>query len=129
MGVFELHPPTAVQVRSPEEAARRRLVGEWHYRPPGGEAFTDMALRVRQFINDLSLAAPGRRVLLVAHDGVLLALRYVLTGIGAAAPEELPPVPNASVSQWGTDGRTLRLLTWGHTAHLNALTTTQGASS
>ncbi|MGV9341595.1 hypothetical protein [Streptomyces sp. NPDC003688] len=74
-------------------------------------------------------AAPGRRVLLAAHDGVLLALRYVLAGIGAAAPEELPPVPNASLSQWGTDGRTVRLLTWGDTAHLSTLTSTEGVSS
>ncbi|MFG3197855.1 histidine phosphatase family protein [Streptomyces sp. NPDC048208] len=121
MGVFELYPPTAVQARSPEEAARRRLLGEWHYRPPGGEAFTDVALRVRQFIADLSQAASGRRVLLVAHDGVLLALRHVLAGIGTAAPEDLPPVPNASLSHWCTDGRTLRLHTWGGTHHLATL--------
>ncbi|MFC9154625.1 histidine phosphatase family protein [Streptomyces bauhiniae] len=119
MGIFELHPPTAVQARSPEEAARRVLLGEWHYRPPGGEALTDVALRVRQFITDLSQAAAGRRVLLVTHDAVLLALRYVLAGIGAAAPEHLPPVPNASLSHWDTDGRTLRLRTWGDTAHLD----------
>ncbi|MFF9396768.1 histidine phosphatase family protein [Streptomyces griseoluteus] len=101
-------------------------MGEWHYRPPGGEAFTDVALRVRQFISDLSQAVPGRRVLPVARDGVLIALRYVLAGIGAAAPEELPPVPNASLSEWGSDGRTLRLLTWGDTAHLSTLTSTEG---
>ncbi|TGN79482.1 histidine phosphatase family protein [Streptomyces bauhiniae] len=117
-GVFELHPPTAVRARNPEEADRRRLLGEWHYRPPGGEALTDVALRVRQFLTDLSQAAPGRRVLLVTHDGVLLALRYVLAGIGATAPGHLPPVPNASLSHWHTDGRTLRLHTWGDTAHL-----------
>ncbi|MFJ5520269.1 histidine phosphatase family protein [Streptomyces griseoluteus] len=120
-GVFELHPPTAVQARSPEEASRRRLVGEWHYRPPGGEALTDVALRVRQFMTDLAQAASGRRVLLVTHDGVLLALRHALAGIGAAAPGHLPPVPNASLSHWTPDGRTLRLRTWGDTAHLAGL--------
>ncbi|MGW5048788.1 histidine phosphatase family protein [Streptomyces griseoluteus] len=123
-GIFELHPPTAVQARSPEEACRRRLLGEWHYRPPGGEALTDVVLRVRQFVTDLSQAAAGRRVLLVTHDGVLLALRHALAGIGAAAPGHLPPVPNASLSHWTTDGRTLRLHTWGDTAHLAGLSPT-----
>jgi broad specificity phosphatase PhoE len=115
MGVFELHPPTALRARAPEEAARRELLGDWYYRPPGGEAFTDVAVRVGQFVTDLGRAAPGRRVLLVAHDGVLIALRHVLGGIGATAPEHLPPVPNASVSHWSGDGRRLRLVTWGET--------------
>ncbi|MFJ4713881.1 histidine phosphatase family protein [Streptomyces sp. NPDC088785] len=118
MGVFELHPPSVVRARSPEEAARRALSGEWHYRPPGGEALTDVALRVGQFLSDLCRAAPGRRVLLVAHDSVLVALRHVLAGTGAVPSEELPPVPNASLSHWESDGRALRLRTWGDTAHL-----------
>jgi broad specificity phosphatase PhoE len=118
MGVFELHPPTALRARAPEEAARRELLGDWFYRPPGGEAFTDVTVRVGQFVSDLGRAAPGRRVLVVAHDGVLIALRHVLAGIGATAPEQLPPVPNASVSHWNGDGHRLRLISWGDTAHL-----------
>ena len=120
MGVFELHPPAAVHARAPEEAARRELLGEWYYRPPGGEAFTDVAVRVGQFVSDLGRAAPGQRVLVVAHDGVLVALRYVLAGIGATAPEQLPPVPNASVSSWTGDGHQLHLSTWGDTRHLTS---------
>ncbi|WP_151771141.1 histidine phosphatase family protein [Streptomyces abyssomicinicus] len=118
MGVFELHPAPALRARAPREAARRELLGDWYYRPPGGEAFTDVAVRVGQFVSDLGRAAPGRRVLLVAHDGVLVALRHVLAGIGATAPEALPPVPNASVSYWAGDGHRLRLASWGDTAHL-----------
>jgi broad specificity phosphatase PhoE len=121
MGVFELHPPAASRARAPEEAARRALLGEWYYRPPGGEAFTDVAVRVGQFVSDLGRAAPGRRVLVVAHDGIVIALRHVLTGIGATAPQELPPVPNASVSHWHGDGQRLRLTAWGDTAHLSSL--------
>ncbi|MFF9896835.1 histidine phosphatase family protein [Streptomyces longispororuber] len=126
MGIFELHPPAALHARAPEEAARRALLGEWHYRPPGGEAFTDVAVRVGQFVTDLTAAAPGRRVLVVAHDAVVIALRYVTAGIGAEAPDRLPPVPNASVSHWRGDGRHLALVSWGNTSHLIA-PTTQGA--
>jgi broad specificity phosphatase PhoE len=126
MGVFELHPAAALRARAPEEAARRELLGEWNYRPPGGEAFTDVAVRVGQFVSDLGRAAPGRRVLVVAHDGVVVALRHVLAGIGAVAPERLPPVPNASVSSWDGDGHRLRLTSWGDTAHLAPTDTTGG---
>ncbi|MFD3525147.1 histidine phosphatase family protein [Streptomyces sp. NPDC058653] len=109
MGIFELHPPAALHARSPEEAARRELLGEWYYRPPGGEAFTDVGVRVGQFVSDLGRAAPGRRVLVVAHDGVIIALRHVLSGVGATAPDRLPPVPNASVSSWVGVSHQLRL--------------------
>lgn len=128
MGVFELHPPGALKARAPEEAFRRELMGEWCYRPPGGEAFTDVAVRVGQFISDLGRAAPGRRVLIVAHDGVIIALRYVLAGIGATASEDLPPIPNASVSHWIGDGRRLRLATWGYTGHLTSPDSAEGTA-
>lgn len=118
MGVFELHPPGALRARAPEEAARRALLGEWTYRPPGGEAMTDVALRVRDFVTELDRAAPGRRVLLVAHDAIVVTLRFVLAGLGAPSPETLPPVPNASVSWWNGDGGRLRLVQWGDTTHL-----------
>ncbi|MEU3620166.1 histidine phosphatase family protein [Streptomyces sp. NPDC006872] len=126
MGVFELHPPSALAARAPEEAARRAMLGEWSYRPPGGEALADVALRVRDFTTELAGAAAGRRVLLVAHDAVVIALRYVLSGLGAPVPHDLPPVPNASVTHWRGDGRHLRLAHWGQTAHLTDIAVPEG---
>lgn len=119
MGVFELHPPTALRARAPEEAQRRALLGEWFYRPPGGEALADVALRVRDFTAELDRAAPGQRVLVVAHDAVVVALRFVLAGLGAPSPENLPPVPNASVSSWHRNGQHLVLRHWGDITHLD----------
>jgi probable phosphoglycerate mutase len=118
MGVFELHPPRAIAARAPEESARRARVGEWHYRPPGGESLADVALRVRDFLDRLDAVAGGRRVLLVAHDAVVVALRYAVEGVGAPVPDGLTPVPNASVSSWTGDGTRLRLTGFGGTGHL-----------
>ncbi|MDR6981031.1 broad specificity phosphatase PhoE [Streptomyces sp. 3330] len=126
MGVFELHPPAALAARAPAEAARRALLGEWSYRPPGGEALADVALRVRDFTSELAGAAAGRRVLLVAHDAIVIALRHVLAGLGAPVPHALPPVPHASVTHWRGDGRHLRLAQWGRTAHLAGLARPEG---
>ncbi|MDT0266767.1 histidine phosphatase family protein [Streptomyces sp. DSM 44915] len=117
MGVFELLTPLAVERRAPEEATRRAAVGEWRYRPPGGESLADVTLRVRDFLTELAAAAPGRRVLLVAHDAVLVAAGRVIEGIGAEPPAAAP-VPNASLSRWIADGSRLRAAEFGDTAHL-----------
>ncbi|MCF3962249.1 histidine phosphatase family protein [Streptomyces fuscigenes] len=123
MGVFELLPPPALRARAPEEAARRDRLGEWFYRPPGGESLADVALRVRDFLTELRAAddTPAH-VLLVAHDSVVLSVRHVLAGIGDPVPEETP-VPNASVSSWQRApgaASPLRLVEFGSTGHLTA---------
>ncbi|WP_051133661.1 histidine phosphatase family protein [Nocardia paucivorans] len=123
MGVFELFPPAALRARAPEEGARRERVGTWVYRPPGGESLADVVLRVRGFLIDLERVAAGRRVLLVTHDAVVTALRYIAAGLGAPAPKGLDPVPNASVSQWRNEGGSLILAQWGRITHLEGGTT------
>ncbi|WP_107081832.1 histidine phosphatase family protein [Streptomyces sp. SBT349] len=118
MGRYELHTEAALRARDPEEAERRARVGEWRYRPPGGESLADVALRVTALLADLSDAAAGHRVLVVAHDAVVVALRHVIEGVGAPVPAGLPPVPTASVSRWTGDGTRLTLTDFGSTAHL-----------
>lgn len=118
MGVFELHPYKAIRRRSPEEAARRERVGNWVYRPPGGESLADVALRVRSFLDELDVVAAGEQVLVVTHDAVVMSMRYILEGMGAPVPDHLEPVPNASVSQWRREGPRLELRVWGEVGHL-----------
>ncbi|GHG50322.1 histidine phosphatase family protein [Streptomyces griseocarneus] len=117
MGVFELLTPAAIRTRAPEEAARRERVGEWFYRPPGGESLADVTLRIRDFLTEIGDSALGRRVALVAHDAVVVALRHALAGLGSPAPEAAP-VANASVTRWEGDGTHLHLAEFGTTTHL-----------
>ncbi|WP_037869825.1 histidine phosphatase family protein [Streptomyces sp. SPB074] len=117
-GVFALHPPAAVRALDPREAERRARVGTWYHRPPGGEALTDVMVRVGQFLTELSRAATGRRVLLVAHDAVVVAVRQYFGGIGHPVPDRLPPVPNASVSHWVSESGRLGLVDWAGVDHL-----------
>ncbi|MFC4128329.1 histidine phosphatase family protein [Nocardia rhizosphaerae] len=119
MGVFELHPYRAIRRRSPAEATRRQQVGNWVYRPPGGESLADVALRVRGFLDELDVVAAGEQVLVVSHDAVVLTMRYVLDGLGAPVPDSVEPVPNASVSQWRREGPRLALRVWGAVGHLS----------
>ncbi|KJY40623.1 phosphoglycerate mutase, partial [Streptomyces sp. NRRL B-1568] len=113
----ELLTPPAILDRFPEEAARRDRVGEWFYRPSGGESLADVTLRLRDFLTELGDGAAGRRVLIVAHDAVVVAVRHVLDGLGSPAPDAAP-VANASVSRWDGDGSVLRLAEYGTTTHL-----------
>ncbi|MFI1095670.1 histidine phosphatase family protein [Streptomyces sp. NPDC020917] len=118
MGVLELLTPAAMRERAPEEAARRLRVGDRSYRPPGGESSADVTLRVRDFLGELSGSAPPRaHVLLVAHDAVVLAVRQVLSGIGAPDPGPVE-IPNASVSRWDGDGTRMRLAEFAAVGHL-----------
>lgn len=49
LGILDLLTWQGVQELHPEEAARRRHLGKFSHRPPGGESWADVALRLRSF--------------------------------------------------------------------------------
>lgn len=118
LGVLEMLTSTAIRQRFPEETDRRHRVGDFYYRPPGGESFPDVALRVRAFLADLDRADAARRVLLVVHDSVVTMLRYVLEGLTEEELREVEPVRNASVTRWTRDRGRMRLVHYNRTDHL-----------
>jgi broad specificity phosphatase PhoE len=63
LGVLYGLTPKGVAARFPEEAARKERDGKFYYRPPGGEAWIDVALRLRVLLADLDREHPGGRVL------------------------------------------------------------------
>ncbi|GES06647.1 histidine phosphatase family protein [Acrocarpospora macrocephala] len=77
------------------------------YRPPDGESFRDVAERLREVVAEIE-ADGHRRVLIVAHDAVVLFLRQILEGLSdeevlAIAAEGL--ADNGSITSWqGTEG-------------------------
>jgi len=78
MGDLELLTRAAVDARFPQEAARRAAVGERDYAPPGGESFSDVGVRLQSFLDDLNRTHAGSRVVVVAHDAVVLMMRAVV---------------------------------------------------
>lgn len=122
MGVLELMTAAAIAERFPAEAARCAREGEFRYRPPGGESFLDIAARLRTLLHDLDAGHAGERVLLVAHDAVVLMLRQLIEELSLVELEVLArePVANASVTRF--DGRSGRLAVaeYNVTAHLAA---------
>ncbi|GAA2131688.1 histidine phosphatase family protein [Kitasatospora kazusensis] len=118
LGVLEMLTRAAIDKEHPAEAARRRKMGELYYRPPGGESFLDVALRVRSLLRDLSEEEAGRPVLLVAHDCTVLMLRYVLDHLTEPQLLDLGPVRNCSTSLWRDRGDRLTPDLWNETSHL-----------
>jgi 2,3-bisphosphoglycerate-dependent phosphoglycerate mutase len=62
----------------PQEAALRTHIGKFYYRPPGGESWCDVILRLRSVLDQIQLQHRGERVLIVAHQVIVLAFRYLL---------------------------------------------------
>lgn len=101
LGVLDGLTSHGVAERFPDEAARRDHLGKMYYRPPGGESWADVALRLRSVVGDLVRAEPDRRVLVVCHDAVIWLLRYVceqMTEDRLMAEVDARSVRNASVT-------------------------------
>ena len=67
-----------ITAKFPHEAEQRARIGKFYYRPPGGESWCDVALRIRSLLEHLATAYRGERVLLVSHQVVVLCARYVI---------------------------------------------------
>ncbi|MFE7561389.1 histidine phosphatase family protein [Kitasatospora sp. NPDC057500] len=118
LGILEMLTKAAIETGHPGEAARRRKMGELYYRPPGGESWADVALRVRSVLRDICAEEAGRPVLVVAHDCTVLMLRYVLDRLTEEQLTALEPVRNCSASVWRAEGGRLRPDRWNQTGHL-----------
>ena len=109
LGDLEMLTEAAVAERFPEEPERYRQAGPFRYRPPGGETFDDIAARLTSFMTDLSAREAGRRVVVVAHDSVVLMMRAVIEGLGLDAVAEVNAqgfVRNASITVFdGSSGK------------------------
>ena len=102
LGVLDLLTSAGVQARFPEEAQRRSWLGKFSYRPPGGESWADVALRLRSVLRDLDDEQDGRRVAVVCHDAVILLIRYICEGLNEAELLDIASrtsVRNASITR------------------------------
>jgi len=101
LGILDGFTGRGIRQRYPEEAERRDRIGKFYYRPPGGESWTDVLLRVRYLLTDLRQQYAGERVCVFSHQAVIMCFRVALEQL---AEEEVlrvdreDPLPNCSVT-------------------------------
>ncbi len=125
LGVLDALTSAGVAARHPDEAARRKWLGKFYHRPPGGESWVDVIGRVRELLRDLGDTESGRHTLVVCHDVVIMSIRYVLEGLSESSILQIAdedPVRNASITQLTRDGEgPWRLDCYNETRHLERL--------
>ena len=122
LGLFDGLTGHGISELYPDEAQRRQAMGKFYYRPPGGESWTDVVLRVRSLLTDVRAHHEGRRVWVFTHQAVIMAFRYVLESLSEEdllAIDADTPLANCSTTVYrsGADG-TLELVAYGAVDHL-----------
>lgn len=101
LGVLDGLTSAGVRRLFADEAERRHWLGKLYYRPPGGESWADVALRIRSLLGEIATAA-REPVVLVTHDAVILLVRYVLERLDETRLMDLADagsMPNASITR------------------------------
>ena len=88
-GILDLLTHRGIVAAHPEEAKRREHVGKFYYRPPGGESWVDVALRLRSLRDSLVREYADRRVLVVTHEVPIIITRYLIERLDEATTLEL----------------------------------------
>ena len=106
-GILDRLTRVGIEQRHPEQAEFRKLLGKFYHRPPAGESWCDVILRLRSAIDTISLHHSGRRVLISGHQVVVLCMRYLLENLDEAqilAIDAEGDVANCGVTEYAFAG-------------------------
>ena len=121
LGVFDRLTRLGIEKLFPQEAAQRRAVGKFYYRPPGGESWCDVILRLRSVVESLRREQSGQRVLVACHSAVVLCFRCLLermTEEQILAIDAAADVANCSLAAYQLSGGALELRRFNFVAPL-----------
>jgi broad specificity phosphatase PhoE len=105
-GVLDRLTRLGIERLHPEQAELRALLGKFYHRPPGGESWCDVILRLRSLVDTISRDHHGARVLVVCHQVIVLCMRYLLermTEEEVLAVDRAAEVANCSVTAYAYD--------------------------
>lgn len=105
-GVLDRLTRFGIEARYPEQAELRRRFGKFYHRPPGGESWCDLNLRLRSVLEWIDREYSGERVLIVCHSVVVLCFRYLLERMTEAQVLQIDretEVANCSVTEYALD--------------------------
>jgi len=105
-GILDRLTPLGIRDKYPELAEQRQHVGKFYFRPPGGESWCDVILRLRSTLDTLTREYHGERVLIVAHQVIVNCFRYLLERMdedAILAIDRAGDVPNCGVTEYRFD--------------------------
>jgi len=77
-GILDRLTAAGIAAQHPAQADFRRFLGKFYHRPPGGESWCDVLLRLRSLLDLIRCDYRRERVAVVCHTVVVLCLRYLL---------------------------------------------------
>jgi broad specificity phosphatase PhoE len=107
-GMLDRLTRAGIAERFPDQVEARRRIGKFYHRPPGGESWCDVALRVRSAIDSVTREHSGQHVLIVAHQVVIMMFRYVIEHLTEAQVLQISrevDLANCSVTSFTIDRR------------------------
>lgn len=84
LGVLDGLTRLGVERDFPDQAKRLTHLGKFYYRPPAGESWCDVILRLRSWLESACREYDGLPVVVVAHEVIVLCLRYILERLDEA---------------------------------------------
>jgi broad specificity phosphatase PhoE len=105
-GILDRLTKFGIVQKYPELGEQRAHVGKFYFRPPGGESWCDVILRLRSTIDTITREYRGERVLIVSHQVVVNCFRYLLERMTEQQILEIDrsaDVPNCSVTSYEFD--------------------------
>ena len=105
-GILDGLTTTGIRNLETDQYEFRQMLGKFYHRPPGGESWCDVILRLRSVMDTISLHYAGRRVMIFTHQVVVLCLRYIIEGLNEAeilAIDRAGDVANCAISDYVYD--------------------------
>jgi len=106
-GILDRYTKHGILAHFPDLAAQRELVGKFYFRPPGGESWCDVILRLRSIIELLRRDHVEDNVLIIGHQVTVNCFRYLLENLderGILAIDKSGDVPNCGVTEYALEG-------------------------
>lgn len=107
-GILDRLTARGIREKYPELAEQRAHVGKFYFRPPGGESWCDVILRLRSALDSMCQEYGGERVLVVAHQVIVNCFRYLIERLdedAILAIDRVGDVPNCGVTEYRFDDR------------------------
>ena len=119
LGVLDSLTWHGIRTLHPKESERAIKLGRFYYRPPGGESWADMKLRLRSLLGDVAREYTEDRILIVAHDVSIQLIASIIDGLNEAEIIDLvlnTKYANCALTQYDAGDDGYRLVRYNFTA-------------